>query len=134
MCSRAVRISQNQSLIDRHPIKIRPVKPTIAILAIPSFSRAAAKLLSPKEKAYMIELLEMNPQLGVVEPGTGGARKIRLPRIGSGKSGGYRVIYFYHSAESQLWLLDIYAKSDQTSTDRKKIRRCIAEIKQAGRP
>ena len=110
------------------------MKPSIAILAIPSFSRAAAKLLSPKEKAYMIELLEMNPQLGVVEPGTGGARKIRLPRIGSGKSGGYRVIYFYHSAESQLWLLDIYAKSDQTSTDRKKIRRCIAEIKQAGRP
>jgi hypothetical protein len=71
--------------------------------------------------------------MGVVEPGTGGARKIRLPRIGFGKSGGYRVIYFYYTTESQLWLLDIYAKSDQASTDRKKIRKCIAEIKQAGR-
>lgn len=113
--------------------KIRSLKPTLAILAIPSFSRAAAKLLSSEERDYLIELLGMNPQLGAVEPGTGGARKIRLPRIGSGKSGGYRVIYFYHTIESQLWLLDIYAKSDQASADRKKIRKCIAEIKRADR-
>lgn len=110
------------------------MKSNLVILAIPSFGRAVDKLLSPKEKAYLIELLAMNPKIGVVEPGTGGARKIRLPRIGTGKSGGYRVIYFYHTKESQLWLLDIYAKSDQASTDRKKIRQCIAQIKQSERP
>ena len=51
------------------------------------------------------------PNAGDVVPESGGIRKIRWGRVGRGKSGGVRVIYFTHSNECQVVLLTIYAKS-----------------------
>ena len=44
-------------------------------------------------------------------PGTWGVRKVRWGRVGAGKSGGVRVIYFVRSQAGELVLLTIYAKS-----------------------
>lgn len=53
-----------------------------------------------------------NPDAGDVVPGSGGARKVRWFRKGSGKrGGGVRVIYFNRFANGEIWLLLIYAKS-----------------------
>jgi len=45
-------------------------------------------------------------------PESGGIRKVRWGRAGSGKSGGVRVIYFTRTAEGEVVLLTPYAKSE----------------------
>ena len=65
---------------------------------------------------------------GDVVPQLGGIRKVRWRRAGSGKSGGVRVIYFTRTAEEEVVLLLIYAKSrtdNITGTKLKEIRRVI---------
>ena len=44
-------------------------------------------------------------------PGSGGYRKVRWKRPGTGKSGGVRVIYFNRLENGVIWLLVIYAKA-----------------------
>lgn len=44
-------------------------------------------------------------------PRSGGVRKVRWGRAGSGKSSGVRVIYFNRRVNGEIWLLLIYAKS-----------------------
>jgi hypothetical protein len=68
-----------------------------------------------------------NPEAGVVIPGSGGVRKIRWSKRGSGKRGGVRVIYFNNS-DYETWLLAIYGKSERESIpahELKKIRDAI---------
>jgi hypothetical protein len=48
---------------------------------------------------------------GDVVPGSGGCRKVRWSRAGSGKRGGVRVVYFTRLAAGEIWLLLVYAKS-----------------------
>ena len=48
---------------------------------------------------------------GDVIPESGGMRKVRWSRAGSGKSGGVRVIYYTRLACGQLVLLTLYAKA-----------------------
>lgn len=45
--------------------------------------------------------------------GSGGLRKIRWSRPGSGKSGGVRVIYFVRTELDELYLLTLFAKSER---------------------
>ncbi len=47
--------------------------------------------------------------------GTGGIRKLRWGRGGRGKSGGVRVIYYYHDARIPLFLLTIFGKNEQAN-------------------
>lgn len=47
---------------------------------------------------------------GDVVAGTNGAQKIRMARADKGKSGGYR-IYYYFCFETKVYLLRFYAKS-----------------------
>ena len=48
---------------------------------------------------------------GAVVSDSGGIRKIRWGKAGSGKSGGARVIYFVRNVEGEVVLLTLYAKS-----------------------
>ena len=68
------------------------------------------------------------PNSGDVVPQSGGIRKVRWRRAGTGKSGGVRVIYFTRTAEEEVVLLLIYAKSrtdNITGAKLKEIRRVI---------
>lgn len=56
-----------------------------------------------------------NPEEGDVVAGTGGFRKVRVARSGEGKSGGYRVIYYYITQSGRIHLIDIFAKKDQSN-------------------
>ena len=65
-----------------------------ALVLTPSFERAWAEMgLGDSELARLQSLLLMDPEAGDVIQGTGGARKVRIPLEGRGKSGGGRVIY-----------------------------------------
>lgn len=53
----------------------------------------------------------MNHEAGDVVAQSGGVRKVRWTRAGSGKSGGVRVIYFTRTEAGEVILLIMYAKS-----------------------
>ena len=68
------------------------------------------------------------PSAGDVVPNSGGIRKVRWRRAGSGKSGGVRVIYFTRTAAEEVVLLTLYAKSKTdniTGAKLKEIRRAL---------
>ena len=74
--------------------------------------------------AYIAEF----PNCGDVVPQSGGIRKVRWRRAGTGKSGGVRVVYFPRTVEEEIVLLLIYAKSKTDNikgTKLKEIRRVI---------
>jgi len=47
--------------------------------------------------------------------GTGGIRKLRWAREDTGKSGAYRIIYFFHSEEMPLFALNVFAKNEKAN-------------------
>ena len=56
--------------------------------------------------------LALNPTAGVVIRESGGLRKIRWVRDGSGKSGGVRIIYFNRADQGDVVLLTMFAKGN----------------------
>jgi hypothetical protein len=54
----------------------------------------------------------VSPELGVVVKESGGIRKVRWKRQGTGKSGGVRVIYYVKNEAEEIVLLTLYAKSE----------------------
>ena len=64
-----------------------------------------------EERGVFASYLANNPEAGDVVPESGGMRKIRWSRAGSGKSGSVQVIYYTRLACGQLVLLTLYAKA-----------------------
>ena len=85
----------------------------ITIAEVPEYIREAEKLLIVKERQDVLSYLAAHPKSGVLMEGAGGVRKLRWGRGGRGKSGGVRVIYYYHSGVMPLYLLAIFAKNEQ---------------------
>ena len=52
-----------------------------------------------------------NPLAGDVIKGSGGLRKVRWLRAGTGKRGGARVIYYLRLASGEVVLVAVYAKA-----------------------
>jgi hypothetical protein len=94
----------------------------ITVAETQAFARAAAKIWNEAELADLVDFVAHNPEAGDVIPGTGGVRKLRWARLGSGKRGGARVVYFYFKPECPLYLLMAYAKAQATdlSADEKR--------------
>jgi hypothetical protein len=80
----------------------------------PTFTAVAADYLEDEEYRALQLFLAGDPEAGDVMPGTGGFRKLRWPdrRRGKGKRGGLRVIYYYLSADAQIWLMTLYDKDE----------------------
>jgi hypothetical protein len=81
-----------------------------------------------EERGEFAAHIAENPDAGNVVPGSGGIRKVRWRRAGSGKSGGVRVIYFTRTVEEEIVLLTLYAKSTTdniTGAKLKEIRRVL---------
>jgi len=81
------------------------------VVETPTFTADAKNLWSEEEHGAFCTWIAANPQAGDVIPGSGGCRKVRWSRAGTGKRGGVRVIYFTRLASGEIWLLLIYAKS-----------------------
>lgn len=86
---------------------------TVAELII--YSRKAERLLTTAEREEIVNYLSKSPEAGVLIPGTGGVRKLRWARQHGGKSGGYRVIYYFHSEIMPLYLLTLFGKNEQSN-------------------
>jgi mRNA-degrading endonuclease RelE of RelBE toxin-antitoxin system len=85
------------------------------VAEMPEFSRNAAGLLRGAEIQALINHLAEHPLAGVLLVGTGGVRKLRWAREGMGKSGGVRVIYYFHSERIPLYLLTVFGKNEKAN-------------------
>ena len=85
----------------------------ITIAEVPEYIRQAEKLLSASERQDVLSYLAAHPKAGDLIEGTGGVRKLRWGRGGRGKSGGVRIIYYFHSELMPLYLLTFFAKNEQ---------------------
>ena len=110
-----------------------PTRPiTVAETAV--FIRQASTLWTEDERFEFVDFIARNPEAGDLIPASGGVRKVRWGRQGSGKRGGVRIIYFYHNPAMPLYLLMIYAKArrDDLSPDaRRTVQRLAARLKEA---
>jgi len=73
---------------------------------------------------YLVE----RPEAGDLIPRSGGLRKIRWSQRGRGKRGGIRVIYYYKSKDSLIWLLTMYAKNEMADLPREILKKIKEEI------
>lgn len=87
----------------------------ITIVELPEFIRQSKKLLTENEQSNLINYLATHPTAGVLMQGTGGIRKVRWKREGTGKSSGVRVVYYFHSERYPLFLLTIFGKSEKVN-------------------
>ncbi len=88
------------------------------------YIRRAEKLLSDEERKDVLNYLAEHPKAGDLMEGTGGVRKLRWSRGSQGKSGGVRVIYYFHSESIPLYLLTLFAKNERanlTKTERNEL-------------
>lgn len=108
--------------------------PPHTVIETPSFLASAKRLLSDAERAALINSIATNPKQGDLIAGTGGARKMRWARPGEGKSGGYRVVFYYYSEAVPVFLLDIFAKNEQANlskADRNELASLLADLAKA---
>jgi hypothetical protein len=96
------------------------------------FIRQSAVVWDKSEHEAFVNFIAANPMSGDLIPDTGGVRKVRWSRTGSGKRGGARVIYFYHDPSRPLYLLMVYAKARRetlTADEKRAARKFTAILK-----
>ena len=83
------------------------------VIETPEFIAWASRVWSDKEREEFINWIAVNPDAGDVMQESGGLRKVRWSRVGVGKRGGARVIYFTRNARGELVLVLVlvYAKA-----------------------
>lgn len=84
----------------------------LTVVETPVFQRLWPHYWTEEERGAFAFYLAGKPEAGAVVPKTGGVRKVRWSREGSGKSGGVRIIYFNRTASGEIVLLTMYAKSN----------------------
>jgi hypothetical protein len=83
------------------------------VVETPGYLAVANKLFSQAERDDIVTLLATAPEAGEVMQGTGGFRKVRVPRRGMGKRGGARVVYIFRSSDFPLFLITVFAKNEK---------------------
>lgn len=87
----------------------------ITVVELSEFIRRSKKLLDENEVKNLISYLAIYPTEGVIMRGTGGIRKLRWKRKGTGKSSGVRVIYYFYNDNYPLFLLTVFGKSEKVN-------------------
>jgi hypothetical protein len=94
----------------------------VIFLETPVFTRQIKGLVDDEEYRLLQARLIANPDAGDVIPRSGGLRKIRMGVSGRGKRGGARVIYYWVTAKSQIYMLLAYAKNVQEDLTEEQLR------------
>jgi hypothetical protein len=80
-----------------------------------------------RNRAALVSFLATNPEAGDLIPGTGGVRKGRGALPGGGKSGGARVVYYFHNESIPIFLLAAYGKNEKANLSKAE-RNAIARL------
>jgi len=91
------------------------------------FVKAAKKAgMTEDERFDSITYVAQHPQAGDIIQGSGGCRKVRIPKEGKGKRGGYRVVTYYWDEETPVYLLTVISKgqtANLSETQKKHLKR-----------
>ena len=100
----------------------------LTVVESPIFQRVWPRYWEEDERAEFATFIACNPEAGAVIRGSGGVRKVRWAREGTGKSGGVRIIYLARNEAGEVYLLTLYAKSESENISLntlKEIRRAL---------
>ena len=81
------------------------------VVELPEFQRRAKAIMSDDERMGLIGFIAANPEAGVSLGGR--LRKIRIPREGGGKSGGYHTIYVFGGRHMPIYLITVFAENEK---------------------
>ncbi len=85
------------------------------IAELPAYRELAEKHLNAEERQAIIDYLAEHPKAGDVMQGTRGLRKLRWGKGGRGKSGGVRIVYYFHDERLPLYLITLFAKNERAN-------------------
>jgi len=106
-----------------------------SVIETESYLRAAKDAkIKPEEMAEAVDAIAANPKIGVLMQGTGGVRKVRLSGRGKGKSGGYRIVYFYGGGDIPVFLLTVFGKGEKdnlTQGERNALRSLTGSLRES---
>ena len=86
------------------------------VVVTPSYLAAAKSTrMSEVVRLEIVKALAVDPSAGDLIRGTHGPRKLRHARPGQGKSGGYRVITYFHSAGLPVFLITVFGKNQKAN-------------------
>jgi hypothetical protein len=100
----------------------------LTVVESPIFQKLWPRYWDEDERADFAAFIAANPDAGAVIRGSGGVRKVRWAREGSGKSSGVRVVYLTRNEAGEVYLLTLYAKSESgtiSANTLKEIRRAL---------
>ena len=95
--------------------------PMITVVETASFLADAKVCMTEEERTAAISMIAANPDCGALISGGGGIRKVRFAIGGRGKSGGVRIIYYFHSESVPIFLLAVFAKNERANLTRSEI-------------
>jgi hypothetical protein len=102
----------------------------LTVVESPIFQKLWPLYWSEEERGEFAAHIAAHPDIGVVIRGSGGVRKVRWSRPGTGKSGGVRVVYLLRNEEGEVYLLTLFAKSESENIPLAVLKeiRCALEV------
>ncbi|MCY4197616.1 MAG: type II toxin-antitoxin system RelE/ParE family toxin [Rhodobacteraceae bacterium] len=82
-------------------------------MELPEFQRRAKAVMSDDEREAAIVWIAENPEAGTSLGG--GLRKVRLPREGGGKRGGFQTICIFGGRHMPIFLVTVFAKNEKAN-------------------
>ena len=101
------------------------------VVETPGYLKVAEALFTEAERENIVRLVAADPECGALLQGTGGFRKLRVPRAGMGKRGGARVVYILRNPLYPVFLVAAYAKNEKenlTQSERNQLAKRADEI------
>jgi hypothetical protein len=86
------------------------------VVELDTFLKRAKAIMSDDERMAIVTFLAANPEEGIALGG--GLRKVRVPRVGGGKSGGYRTLHVFGGTHMPLFLVTVFAKNEKDNLSR----------------
>lgn len=104
-----------------------------AVIETESYLRAAKDAgMSEADCIAVVDLVAAAPDAGDVMQGTGGVRKARVAGRGKGKSGGYRIVWYFGGGDIPVFLLTVFGKGEKanlTQGERNALRSLVATLR-----
>ena len=85
-------------------------------------SQAHDEGMGESEMEALVRTLSSKPDTGDLIVGSGGCRKLRIARVGGGKSGGFRVVIYFARRDMPVYAIAVLAKNARATFSSEEIR------------
>jgi hypothetical protein len=104
-----------------------------SVIETDSYLRAAKDAgMVEEERIAAVDLVAADPECGDIMQGTGGVRKARLAGRGKGKSGGYRIVWYFGGGDIPVFLITVFGKGEKanlTQGERNALRSMVTTLR-----